>query len=120
LVNIGAHSLALYTHGAQPKDSSTPVVFFVAGVASSALNWAVVLRKLPQTLRAYTYDRSGNRNSDPSPNPPIAEIVAEELNLLLKKAPMTNPLILVGHSRMGVLISEYIIRAGNSQITGVV
>jgi pimeloyl-ACP methyl ester carboxylesterase len=120
LVNIGAHSLALYTHGAQPKDSSTPVVFFVSGVASSALNWAVVLRKLPQNLRAYTYDRSGNRNSDPSPNPPTAETVAEELDLLLKKAPITNPLILVGHSWAGVIINEYIVRAGNSQIAGVV
>jgi hypothetical protein len=98
LVNIGAYSLALYTHGAQPKDSLTTVVFFVADVASSALNWTVVLRKLPQTLQAYIYDRSGNRNSDPSPNPPTADTVAEELDLLLKKAPITNPLILVGYS----------------------
>lgn len=120
LVNIGTHSLALYAHGAQPKDASTPVVFFVSGVASSALNWAPVLRKLPQDLRAYTYDRSGNRNSDLSPNPPTAERVAEELDLLLKKAPITNPMILVGHSWAGVLISEYIVRAGNSQIAGVV
>jgi hypothetical protein len=98
LVNIGTYSLALYTHGAQPKDSLIPVVFFVADVASSALNWTVVLRKLPQTLRVYMYDRSGDRNSDPSPNLPIAETVAEELDLLLKKALITNLLILVSHS----------------------
>lgn len=120
LINIGTHNLALYTHGAQPEDASTPVVFFVSGVASSALNWAVVLRGLPQNLRAYTYDRSGNRNSDPLPNPPTAETVAEELELLIKKAAITNPLILVGNSWAGVLISEYIVRAGNSQIAGVV
>ena len=119
-VNIGTHSLALYTHGPEPKDTSTPVVFFVSGVASSALNWAPVLRGLPQNLRAYTYDRSGNRNSDLSPNKPTAETVAEELDLLLKKALITNPLILVGHSWAGVLISEYIVRAGISRIAGVV
>lgn len=43
-----------------------------------------LLRRLPQNLQAYTYDRSGH-NLDRSPNPPTAESVAEEVDMVLKK-----------------------------------
>jgi len=39
LVNIGTHFLALYTHGPEPSSSKDPVVLFISGVASDALNW---------------------------------------------------------------------------------
>jgi pimeloyl-ACP methyl ester carboxylesterase len=107
LVNIGTHSLALYTHGLEPSSSKDPVVLFISGVASDALNWQAVVRLLGP-LRSYTYDRSSYRNSESSPLAPSAENVALELSLLIEKAPILNPLILVGHSWAGVLIHEYI------------
>lgn len=121
LVNIGTHNLALYTHGPEPKSSIEPVVLFVSGVASDALNWQAVVRQLsPLSIRAYTYDRSGYKNSEDSPLVPTAENIALELSLLIENAPITNPLILVGHSWAGVLILEYLHLKGVSQIAGLV
>ncbi|KAM0520645.1 hypothetical protein ACHAPE_003042 [Trichoderma viride] len=120
LVNIGTHSLALYTHGPEPGSSKDPVVLFVSGVASDALNWQAVVRLLTPSLRSYTYDRSNYRNSQSSPLEPSAENVALELSLLIEKAPIPNPLIIVGHSWAGVLIHEFIALKGISQIAGLV
>lgn len=120
LVNIGTHSLALYTHGPEPSSSKDPVVLFVSGVASDALNWQAVVRLLPPSLRSYTYDRSGYRNSESSSLVPSAENVALELSLLIEKAPIPNPLVIVGHSWAGVLIHEFIALKGTGQIAGLV
>lgn len=121
LVNIGTHSLALYSHGSECSSSKDPVVLFVPGVASSSLNWAAVVRLLPPALRSYTYDRSGYRNSEISPREPTGENIALELSLLIKKAPISNPLIIVGHSWAGVLINEFIALTGNGpHIAGLV
>ncbi|RYP68489.1 hypothetical protein DL771_006641 [Monosporascus sp. 5C6A] len=119
LVNIGTHSLALYTHGPEPSSSKEPVVLFISGVASDALNWQAVVRLLPP-LRSYTYDRSGYRNSESSPLAPSAENIALELSLLIEKAPIPNPLIIVGHSWAGVLTHEFIALKGAGQIAGLV
>ncbi|KGO38944.1 hypothetical protein PEX1_018920 [Penicillium expansum] len=120
LVNIGTHSLALYTHGPDPSSSKDPVVLFISGVESDALNWQAVVRLLGPSLRSYTYDRSGYHNSQSSPLAPTAENVALELSLLIEKAPIPNPLILVGHSWAGVLTHEYIALKGTDQIAGLV
>ncbi|PLB36946.1 alpha/beta fold hydrolase [Aspergillus candidus] len=120
LVNIGTHSLALYTHGPEPSSASDPVVLFISGVASDALNWQAVVRLLGPTVRSYTYDRSGYNNSESSPRAPTAENVALELSLLIEKAPIANPLILVGHSWAGVLTHEYIALKGADQLAGLV
>ncbi|KAI1074776.1 alpha/beta-hydrolase [Whalleya microplaca] len=119
LVKIGTHSLALYTHGEEPSSSKEAVVLFVSGVASDALNWQAVVRLLAP-LRSYTYDRSGYRNSESSPLAPSAENIALELSLLIEKAPIPNPLIIVGHSWAGVLIHELIALKGAGQIAGLV
>jgi len=113
LVNIGTHSLALYTHGPEPSSSKDPVVLFVSGVASSSLVWAAMTRLLPPSLRSYTYDRSGYGNSELSPLAPTAENIALELSYLIEEAPISNPLIIVGHSWAGVLINEFLVLPRN-------
>ncbi|PLN76153.1 alpha/beta-hydrolase [Aspergillus taichungensis] len=120
LINIGTHSLALYTHGPEPSSPSAPVVLFISGVASDALNWQAVVRLLSPSVRSYAYDRSGFNNSECSPLEPSAENIALELSLLIEKAPIPNPLILVGHSWAGVLTHEYIALKGTDQLAGMV
>lgn len=121
-VSIGDRSLALYISGPEPSTSRDPVVLFVSGVASSSLNWAGVVRRVSPTLRCYTYDRAGYRNSDISPYSPTAENIARDLLSLVTNAHIHNPLILVGHSWAGVLINEFIALAGTNgpQIAGLV
>ncbi|TEA19671.1 putative 4-hydroxy-2-oxoglutarate aldolase [Colletotrichum sidae] len=120
LVDIGSHSLALYSHGPDPSSFADPVVVFVSGIASDALNWQAVTRLLGSSVRSYSYDRSGYRNSESSPIAPTAENVALELSLLLDKASIKNPLIFVGHSWAGVLINEYFALKGTEQVAGLV
>jgi pimeloyl-ACP methyl ester carboxylesterase len=113
LVNIGTHSLALYAYGPEPSSSNDPAVLFVSGVASSSLVWAAVIRLLPPSLRSCTYDRFGCGHSELSPFAPMAENIALKLSHLIEKAPISNPLILVGHSWAGVLLNELIILPRN-------
>ncbi|KAL4861128.1 hypothetical protein BDV12DRAFT_208352 [Aspergillus spectabilis] len=120
LVNIGTHSLALYAHGPEPSSSNEPVVLFISGIASDALNWQAVVRLLGSSVRSYTYDRSGYRNSESSPLVPSAGNLALELSRLIENAPISNPLILVGHSWAGVLSHEYIALKGTDRIAGLV
>lgn len=121
LINIGTHSLALYSHGPQPSSSLDPVVWFVSGVASSRLNWAAVIRLLPPSMRSYTYDRSGFGSSELSPLKPTAENIAKELFELIKNTSIVNPLILVGHSWAGVLVNEFLyVARDHTRIAGLV
>ena len=117
----GTRALALYSHGPEPSSTHDPVVIFVSGVASSSLNWAAVVRQLSSSMRCYTYDRAGYRHSDISPHPPTAQNIAQDLRHLVENAPITNPLILVGHSWAGVLINEFIALTGNgNHIAGLI
>jgi len=120
LVNIGTHSLALYAHGPAPTSPSDPVIFFVSGVGTSSLVWAGVTRLLPPSLRSYTYDRSGYGLSELSPLAPTAENIALELSFLIEKAPLENPLVIVGHSWAGVLVREFLLLKGNANVAGLV
>lgn len=121
LVNVGTHSLALYTHGPEPRSSKDPVILFVCGVATSSFVWAGVTRLLPPWLRSYTYDRSGCTASELSPLAPTAENIALELSRLIENAPIKNPLVFVGHSWAGVLVREFVALTGNGpQIAGLV
>ena len=122
LVNIGTHNLCLYTHGPEPTSSKSPVVLLIPGLSTSTLVWAAVTRQLPPSLRVYSYDRSGYGKSECSPLAPSAENIVLELSLLLKKAHIENPLILVVHSWGGVIAREFVARIGNGppEVAGLV
>ncbi|RMZ69983.1 alpha beta hydrolase [Pyrenophora seminiperda CCB06] len=124
LVNIGTHSLCLYSIGPSTSspDSSldTPAVLLTSGLSCSNLGWAAVIRLLSPHVRIYSYDRSGYGSSESSPLAPSAENIALELDLLVQKAGIKQPLVLVGHSWGGIIAPEYILRTGIERIAGLV
>ena len=112
MIDIGTHSLCLYSIGPSPDlGSRQPAVLLMSGLACSNLGWAAVIRLLSSHIHVYSYDRSGYGSSEPSPLDPSAENIALELDLLIKKAGIRRPLILVGHSWGGITAPEYILRA---------
>lgn len=121
LVNIGTHSLCLYSIGPSPvPDIEKPAVLLMSGLACSNLGWAGVIRLLSPFVHIYSYDRSGYGLSEVSPLPPTAENIALELDLLIQKAGIKQPLILIGHSWGGITAPEFILRAGISRVAGLV
>ncbi|RDW57170.1 hypothetical protein BP6252_13818 [Coleophoma cylindrospora] len=107
LVSIGTHNLRLNSYGPDRKPGE-PVVICIPGLASSIQAWAAVTRLLKPHIRSYTYDRSGFGGSDLSPLPPTSTNIAQELSLLLQKAPIAPPYIFVAHSWGGILIREFL------------
>jgi pimeloyl-ACP methyl ester carboxylesterase len=93
LVDIGTHRLHIYCLG-----SGSPAVILDAGLGGSSLEWLRVQSGLSGQVRACIYDRGGYGWSDPGPAPRTSSRIADELFLLLYKARIPGPYVLVGHS----------------------
>jgi pimeloyl-ACP methyl ester carboxylesterase len=97
LVDVGGHRLHVLDSG-----KGHPTVVFDAGLPGSVLSWHKVQQELAQLVRVVSYDRAGLGWSDPGPEPRTAERIVEELRLLLDRAAVPGPYILVGHSFGGL------------------
>jgi pimeloyl-ACP methyl ester carboxylesterase len=53
------------------------------------------------------YDRAGLGWSDPSPRPRTADVMAEELHMMLVNAKISGPYILAGHSLGGPVVRQF-------------
>ena len=97
LVDVGGHRLHVLDSG-----KGHPTVVFEAGLPGSVLSWHQVQQELARLVRVVSYDRAGLGWSDPGPEPRTAERIVEELRLLLDRAGVPGPYILVGHSFGGL------------------
>ncbi len=103
LVDIGGFRLHLNCIG-----EGTPTVVMDAGGAFSAITWGFVQSEIAKFTCVCTYDRAGLDWSDPSPRKArTSQQSVDELHLLLTKAGINPPYILVGHSLGGVNIQLY-------------
>jgi len=90
-----------------------PVVILEAGIAASSLSWALVTKQIAEFSTVVTYDRAGFGWSDacePQKTPPhqcTALDAARDLALLLDKAEIHGPVILVGHSFGGLIVRVF-------------
>ena len=105
-VDIGTHSLYVHAVG-----KGTPVVVIDVGVGESYENWQPIQDALARVTRVFAYDRAGYGQSEVGPMPRHAKQEARELRLLLEKAGVKGPYLLVGHSlgglNMQVFAAEY-------------
>lgn len=96
LVDIGGHSLHLHCVG-----TGQPTVILEAGLGNDTNHWTFVQSDAAELTRVCTYDRAGLGWSDAGPRPRTATRVVEDLALLLHRADVPGPYVLVGHSNGG-------------------
>jgi pimeloyl-ACP methyl ester carboxylesterase len=102
LVDIGGYKLHLVCEG---KGSQT--VVFISGSGDFSFDWTLVTNETKKKLRVCSYDRSGLAWSDLGPVPRTMRQDVFELHILLQKANVKGPFILVGHSIGGLLARLY-------------
>ncbi|MCU0547865.1 MAG: alpha/beta hydrolase, partial [Leptolyngbya sp. Prado105] len=103
LVDIGGFRLHLNCIG-----QGTPTVVMDAGGGAPSIAWGLVSSEIAKFTRVCTYDRAGFGWSDPNRRTPrSSQQSVDELHLLLTKAGINPPYILVGHSLGGVNMRLY-------------
>jgi len=106
LIDIGGRKLQLHTRG-----QGSPTVIIEAGMGVPGAEdpaWRAVIDEISKTNRVCIYDRAGLGKSDPPPKLPRTSLdVANDLNVLLIKAGVPGPYLLVGHSYGGIHIRMF-------------
>lgn len=105
LVDLGSHRLHLLESG-----HGGPTILLEAGLMSTVLSWSELQQKLSRSFRVVSYDRAGLGWSDLGPMPRSAERIVEELHLLLERAAIKPPYVLVGHSFGGLTMPLFAAR----------
>jgi pimeloyl-ACP methyl ester carboxylesterase len=99
-----ARKLALVCWG----EGSPTVLLETGGVNIDEWTGSGLVRALAGDTRVCTYDRAGTGRSDPAPNERRdADDVVVEANALLEAADLTGPLVLVGRSFGGMIVTHY-------------
>jgi pimeloyl-ACP methyl ester carboxylesterase len=106
LVDLGTHRLHILESG----KATGPTVLLEAGLMSTVLSWSELQEQLSREFRVVSYDRAGLGWSDPGPIPRTAERIVDELHLLLTKAGIAGPYVLVGHSFGGLTMPLFATR----------
>jgi pimeloyl-ACP methyl ester carboxylesterase len=94
--DLGGRRLHLLERG-----DSGPSVVILTGISDAAVYWTKVMDLLASSTRAIVYDRPGYGWSDPSPIPPTASAMAEDLLAMVMAAGIPRPCVLVAHSGTG-------------------
>ncbi len=102
LVAIGSRKLHIHCTGA-----GSPTVVVENGGAAFSFDWDLVQPEVARFTRICTYDRAGYAWSDPGPEFDTFDQVTHDLHLLVQKAGVRGPYVLVGHSLGGMLIRFY-------------
>lgn len=114
LIDVGGYRLHLFCTG-----QGGPAVIFDAGLGGFSMDWIFVQLRLESELTACAYDRAGYGWSDPGPSPRASDQIAAELEVLLERAHVDPPYILVGHS-FGAYNVRYFAGMHPEQVAGLV
>jgi pimeloyl-ACP methyl ester carboxylesterase len=105
LIDLGTHRLHILESGC-----GGPSVVLEAGLMSTVLSWSVLQNELARSYRVVSYDKAGLGWSDEGPVPRTADRIVDELHLLLERAGIPPPYILVGHSFGGLTMPLFAAR----------
>jgi len=93
LVDVGGRRLHLRCAG-----SGTPTVLLESGLGETGAYWGWISPAVARDTRVCVYDRAGRGWSDPVSVPQDGVAVATDLHILLDRAHVSGPFVLVGHS----------------------
>lgn len=96
LIDVGGYRLHLNCIG-----EGSPTVVLDAGLGGSSLDWTLVQPELARTTRTCAFDRAGMGWSDVGPGRRTPDQIANELAMLLDRADIDHPYVLVAHSLGG-------------------
>jgi pimeloyl-ACP methyl ester carboxylesterase len=99
LVDVGGFRLHANCTG-----TGSPTVVLESALGGSSLSWSLVQPTLERLTRVCSYDRAGFGWSDAGPLPRSASRLADELHVLLARASIPPPYVLVGHSYGGLVV----------------
>ena len=102
LVDIGGRKLHIHCTG-----NGNPTVVVENGGAAFSFDWELVQPEVARFARICTYDRAGYAWSDAGPEFDTFDQSVHDLHLLLTKAGIPGPYVLVGHSLGGLLVRHY-------------
>lgn len=84
------------------RGSGSPTVILEAGHDNWSPAWTAVEPEIAKRTRVCSYDRAGLGESDAGPKPRSAAAAVKDLELLLDRAHVAPPYVLVGHSAGGM------------------
>jgi pimeloyl-ACP methyl ester carboxylesterase len=102
LIDVGGYRLHINSTG-----KGKPTVVLIAGSGDFSFDWSLVQPAVSRLSRVCSYDRAGLAWSDLGPTPRTMRQEAYELHLLLEKAKLKAPFVLVGHSIGGLIARVY-------------
>lgn len=99
MVDVGGYELYYECSG-----HGTPTVILESGSWGDSSAWAAVINGIEGTTRVCAYDRANLGRSEEVPGPRTCDDMTHDLQVLLEKAHIGEPHILVGHSMGGMLV----------------
>lgn len=105
LVDVGGRRLYINCTGEARQN--VPTVILESGFGNFSSTWDKVQPEIAKFTRVCAYDRAGLGKSEPSGAPRTIVAVTEDLHVLLEKAKIPAPYVLVGHSLGGILTRLY-------------
>jgi pimeloyl-ACP methyl ester carboxylesterase len=113
-VNIGFQTMYIDCVG-----NKSPTILIDVGIAGSSASWYKIAQTLSNNVRTCLYDRAGYGWSDPGRGERTTATIVHELNLLINKAEIPGPFVLVGHS-FGGFTARYLAARFPKNVVGLV
>jgi pimeloyl-ACP methyl ester carboxylesterase len=101
MIDVGGRSLYLECAG-----SGGPTVVLQAGLGEAASSWGAIAPAVASSTTVCGYDRAGHGRSDEA-GPQDGIALAADLHVLLDRAGVAGPYVLVGHSSGGAYVRVF-------------
>ncbi len=113
-INIGFQTMYVDCLG-----ENKPTIIVDVGIAASSASWYKIAKELSKNTRICLYDRAGYGWSDSGRGERTTATIVHELKLLVKRAEIPGPYILVGHS-FGGFTARYFAAKFPEDVAGLV